>query len=122
MKIITENIRVDFSGIGSALAARSAGYFVANILGAILQNIVKKHSEGLLVCAFILPAIGNTEALIFNILFFLSFIVVFATPFVTSLFLLCCLFFFQGIAQGLTDLGRGKRKLFINERRRNFHV
>jgi len=73
MKIITENIRVDFSGIGSALAARSAGYFVANILGAILQNIVKKHSEGLLVCAFILPAIGNTEALIFNILFFLSF-------------------------------------------------
>lgn len=30
---------------------------------------------------------------------------VFVTPFVTSLILLCVLFFFQGVAQGTTDLG-----------------
>jgi hypothetical protein len=45
--------------MGSVLASRSAGYLVANLLGAILQNIVKNHSEGLLFCAFILPAIGK---------------------------------------------------------------
>ncbi|CAF4000005.1 unnamed protein product, partial [Rotaria sp. Silwood1] len=88
MPILAVNAQVDYSGMGSALASRSAGYLVVNILGAILQNIVKKHSEGLLVCAFILSAI-----------------VVFATPFVKSLMLMCVLFFFHGTAQGLTDLG-----------------
>lgn len=60
MPILANNINVEFSGMGSALASRSAGYLVANILGVILQNIVKTHSEGLLVIAFILPAIGNS--------------------------------------------------------------
>lgn len=56
---LAHNVKETFSGVGSALASRSAGYFIANILGAILQNMVKKHSEGLLALAFILPAIGN---------------------------------------------------------------
>ncbi|CAF4050395.1 unnamed protein product [Rotaria sordida] len=68
MPTLAANIKVTYSGMGSVLASRSAGYLFGNLLGAILQNIVKKHSEGLLFFAFILPAI-----------------VVFATPFVTSL-------------------------------------
>ncbi|CAF2658407.1 unnamed protein product [Rotaria sp. Silwood2] len=88
MPILASNVQVDYSGMGSALASRAAGYLIANIFGAFLPNIVKQHSEGLLVCAFILPAIA-----------------VFATSFVTSLLLMCILFFFQGAAQGLTDLG-----------------
>jgi hypothetical protein len=59
MPILAANANVDYSGMGSALASRGAGYLAANILGVILQNIVKIHSDGLLVCAFILPAIGK---------------------------------------------------------------
>lgn len=59
MTVLAANAQVAYSGISSALAARAAGYFIANIFGAILQNIVKKHSEGLLTCAFFLPAIGK---------------------------------------------------------------
>ncbi len=59
MPTVAKNIDVDFSDMGSVLAARGAGYLVATIFGAILPNIVKKYSEGLLACAFILPAIGR---------------------------------------------------------------
>ncbi len=59
MPILAENIKVTFTGMGSVLALRGTGYLVANISGAILQNIVKNHSECLLFCAFILPAIGK---------------------------------------------------------------
>ncbi|CAF1109652.1 unnamed protein product [Rotaria sordida] len=88
MPTLAANIKVTYSGMGSVLASRSAGYLFGNLLGAILQNIVKKHSEGLLFFAFILPAI-----------------VVFATPFVTSLILMCILFFIQGLSKSFTDLG-----------------
>ena len=60
MPILANNAQVDYSGMGSALGARSGGYFLANILGAVLPNLVKKHSDGLLAIAFILPAIGTT--------------------------------------------------------------
>jgi predicted MFS family arabinose efflux permease len=89
MPMIAANINADYSDMGTALASRGAGYLAANILGVILQNIVKKHSDGILICAFILPAI-----------------VVFVTPFVKSLILLSILFFIHGIAHGLTDLGK----------------
>ena len=59
MSILVANIGGVYSGIGSALAARSAGYFVANVLGVFLQNVVKQHSDALLASAFILPAIGE---------------------------------------------------------------
>lgn len=59
MPILAANINVTYSGMGSVLASRSAGYLSANLLGSILQAIVKNHSEGLLFCAFILPAIGK---------------------------------------------------------------
>ncbi|CAF1195854.1 unnamed protein product [Adineta steineri] len=88
LSIIAANLKVTYSGMGSVLASRSAGYLIADLLGAILQNIVKNHSEGLLFCAFILPAI-----------------VVFATPFVTSLIVMCVLSFIQGLSKGFTDLG-----------------
>ncbi len=60
MPTVAANVHVHYSGMGSVLAARGAGYLVATIFGAILPNIVKKHSEGLLACAFILSAIGRT--------------------------------------------------------------
>jgi hypothetical protein len=59
MPILATNAKVDFNGMGSVLALRGIGYLSANILGALLQNIVKKHSDGILICAFILPAIGK---------------------------------------------------------------
>jgi hypothetical protein len=62
MPILADNIKVDYSGMGSALASRGAGYLSGSILGIIFQNIVKQHSEGILVCAFILPAIGKIES------------------------------------------------------------
>ncbi len=58
MPTLAANVHVHYSGMGSVIASRGAGYLVANILGAILQNIVKKHSNGILMCGFILPAIG----------------------------------------------------------------
>ena len=40
MSVLADNTHVDFSGMGSVLASRGAGYLVANILGTILQNVV----------------------------------------------------------------------------------
>ncbi|CAF1684321.1 unnamed protein product, partial [Adineta ricciae] len=88
MSILAENIQVDYSGMGSVLAFRAVGYLIANIFGVILQNIVKKYSEGLLICAFLLSAV-----------------VVFTTSFARSLWLIYILFFAQGISQSCTDLG-----------------
>lgn len=59
MPILAQNIKVAYTGMSSALAARGAGYLVANIFGVIFQHIVKTHSYGLLVVAYILPAIGK---------------------------------------------------------------
>ena len=58
MPILAVNTGTDYSSMGSALAARGGGYLVANLFGAALQTIIQKHSEGLLICAFIFPAIG----------------------------------------------------------------
>ncbi|UJR17183.1 hypothetical protein I4U23_004079 [Adineta vaga] len=88
MPILAVNLQVTYTGMGSVLASRSAGYLTANCLGAILQSIVKNHSEGLLFCAFILPAIATS-----------------ATPFVTSFILMCAISFAQGLSKGFTDLG-----------------
>ena len=59
MGILAANVKVHYTGIGSALALRAVGYLFGNILAIILQNMVQNHSEGQLVCAFILTAIGN---------------------------------------------------------------
>ena len=59
MQTVAANVGVAFSGMGSVLASRGAGYLVATIFGALLPNIVQKHSEALLACAFVLPAIGK---------------------------------------------------------------
>ncbi len=105
MSILAANVNVHYSGMGSVLASRGAGYLVANILGAILQNIVKKHSDAILACAFILAAIGRIYPYFNkNIDFF--FLAVFLSPFVTSIIVLGVLFFIQGIGHGLTDLGK----------------
>jgi len=61
MSIIAANNHIDFNGMGSVLALRGTGYLTATIFGVFLPNIVKKHSEALLACAFILPAIGKIE-------------------------------------------------------------
>ena len=59
MPILAANAKFDYNRMGSVLGFRGAGYLIANIIGAVLQNIVKNHSEAVLVCAFILPAIGE---------------------------------------------------------------
>jgi hypothetical protein len=59
MSILATNANVDFNDMGSALAWRGIGYLSANILGAILQNIVKRNSNGILILTFTLPAIGK---------------------------------------------------------------
>ena len=58
MPILAANAQTGYSSMGSVLASRGGGYLAANIFGAILSNIVKRHSEGLLVCAFVFPAMG----------------------------------------------------------------
>jgi len=57
MPILATNTNVDFNGMGSVLPWGGIGYLSANILGAILQNIVKQNSDGILILAFILAAI-----------------------------------------------------------------
>lgn len=107
MKILAENVHVDFNGMGSVLASRGFGYLVANIFAVILQNIVKNHADGILILAFTLPAIGSISYSIITIKSFEIFsLAVFATPFVTSMILMCVLFFIQGLGQGFTDLGK----------------
>ncbi|CAF0927362.1 unnamed protein product [Didymodactylos carnosus] len=88
LEILRDHVRTNLDGIATILASRGAGYMAGNILGVVLQKQVRKHSE-------LIVAIG----------FFIPGVVVFATPFVTSLRLLSILFFFQGLAQGMTDLG-----------------
>ena len=59
MKILANHVKVEYNGMGSALASRGFGYLVANILAVILQNIVKNNSDGVLILAFTLSAIGK---------------------------------------------------------------
>jgi len=62
MPTVAKSVEVDYNSMGSVLAWRGTGYFTTTILGAILSNIVKKHSEGLLVCAFTLAGIGEIRS------------------------------------------------------------
>ncbi|CAF1353111.1 unnamed protein product [Adineta ricciae] len=57
MLILAENLHVDSSGIGSILGCQGIGYLAANILETTFGKIIKKHSDGLLSAAFILPSI-----------------------------------------------------------------
>ncbi|CAM4754267.1 unnamed protein product [Rotaria magnacalcarata] len=88
INVLSKQTNVTYNGISTILITRGAGYMVANIAGGITQNIVKKHPEGLLSFAFLIAAIT-----------------MFATPVIHSLRLLATIFFFQGISQGVTDLG-----------------
>ena len=58
MPTLAANVNVHYSGMGSVLASRGVGYLTANILGAMLRKIVKNHSNAIVACGYILPAIG----------------------------------------------------------------
>jgi len=58
LNILASQTHVAFTGISTILVARNAGYMIANIVGASLQNIVKKYPEGLLSISFLLASIG----------------------------------------------------------------
>ena len=58
MSIVATQIHVDFSGMASALASRSVGYLLANLLASLAHTLVRLHSEGLLVVACLLPSLG----------------------------------------------------------------
>jgi hypothetical protein len=59
MSSLVANAHIDYSGMGSALAARALGYLAANLFGAIAEKMVRHHSEGLLTLAFFLPGVGK---------------------------------------------------------------
>ncbi len=61
MIILAHNTHVTYNGIATALAARSGGYLIANIICAIFQKIVMNYSELVLATSFFLPAIGETK-------------------------------------------------------------
>ena len=102
-------MQVTYSGMGTVLASRSAGYFIGNLLGSIFQTIVKNHSEALLFVAFILPSIGKKTLDYRKKNIFSSSLlnlVISATPYVTSLIVMCVLAFMQGLSKAFTDLGK----------------
>ncbi|CAF1334932.1 unnamed protein product [Rotaria sordida] len=88
INILARQTQVAYAGISTILITRSAGYMTGNIVGAITQNIVKQYPEGLLSFAFLIAAIA-----------------VLATPAIYNLIILSIVFFFQGISQGVSDLG-----------------
>jgi hypothetical protein len=59
LPILASNLQVIYEGMSTVLASRNVGFLVGNILGVIMQNIVKNHPEGVLFLSFILPAIGK---------------------------------------------------------------
>jgi hypothetical protein len=61
MGILAHNTHVTFNGIASALASRSAGSLISNILCGIFQKVVKNYPDLMLAIAFFIPAIGTTE-------------------------------------------------------------
>ena len=58
LKVLVQQTGTTFAGISWILAARGAGYVGINLLGAGLQNIVKKYSEGLIALAFLIASVG----------------------------------------------------------------
>ncbi len=58
LKILVQQTGTTFAGISWILAARGGGYVGANLLGAGLQNIVKRYSEGIMTLAFLIASIG----------------------------------------------------------------
>lgn len=58
INILAAQTSVTLTGISTILVARSAGYLVANIVGAAVQALVKKYSEGLLSISFLIASIG----------------------------------------------------------------
>ncbi len=66
MGILAHNTHVTFNGIGSALAARSAGGLISNIVCGFLQNFVNNYQDLMLTIGFILSAIRTTEQISFS--------------------------------------------------------
>ncbi|CAF1382337.1 unnamed protein product [Adineta ricciae] len=88
LQILAGQTNVDTTGISTILVIRGAGYMFGNIIGALTQKIAKKYPEFLLTGSFLVAAI-----------------VVFFTPYIHNIYLLSTISFFQGISQGITDLG-----------------
>ena len=55
---LAANINSHYTEIGTATAAKSLGYLIANCLEIFLQRTVDNHSYAVLTCGFVLPAIG----------------------------------------------------------------
>ena len=58
LKILAGQTGVDLTNISTILASRNGGYMVANLLGALIQNTVKKSPEGFLAISFLIASIG----------------------------------------------------------------
>ncbi len=127
LKILAQKIGVDLTNISTILMSRNGGYMIANLVGASLQNIVRKCPECLLSIAFLIATIGLLKNYDKKENEFLFNLVVIITPLISSLTIVSILFFFQGISQGITDLGlffskEEKKECFLNFRWNKFNV
>jgi len=57
MGILAHNTHATFNGIGSVLAARSAGGLISTVMWGILQNLINNYQDLILTTGFILSAI-----------------------------------------------------------------
>ncbi len=58
-------MHVTYNGIGTALAVRSAGGLLTNILCGIFQKFVKNYPDLMLTISFFLPAMRMPEQIFF---------------------------------------------------------
>ncbi len=58
MHILAYNIHVTYSGIATAIALRTAGGLVSNILCGIFQNFVNNNQDLMLIIGYFIPAIS----------------------------------------------------------------
>jgi len=103
-------MHVTFNGISTALAARSAGGLLTNILCGIFQKFVKNYPDLMLTISFFLPAMRMPEQIFF---FFKSYkqyvyfcVVLSMTPYINSLILMSVVFFVQGVSGSFANMGK----------------
>jgi hypothetical protein len=66
MGILAYNIHVTYSGIATALASRTAGGLLNNIVCGVFQKFVNNYQDLMLTIGFIVPAISTTDLIFYS--------------------------------------------------------
>ncbi len=66
MGVLAYNIHVTYNGIASALASRSAGGFLNNVVCGIFQRFVNNYQDLMLTIGFIVPTIRTIDLIFFS--------------------------------------------------------